>query len=252
MDVSEIKRIATRQASSRAYDMAQARIDLTAALRSAARLGLSEGVCNHFSLEVPGQPDKFLINPQGLHWSEITPGDLMVVDSNGAIVEGSHAVEPTAFFIHSWIHRLNAHARCVLHTHMPYATALTLVDGGRLEWCNQNTLRFWNRVGYDDEYRGLALDESEGRRIAGALKGNDVLFSASHGVTVVAASVAWAFDDDTVERAAEIMSERQVRRLPVVDRNKRLVGIVSLGDFAVDGSEIEPAADALSEISRPS
>ena len=78
---------------------------------------------------------------------------------------------------------------------MPYATALTLVDGGRLEWCNQNTLRFWNRVGYDDDYRGLALDEAEGRRIADALRGKDVLFSASHGVTVVASSVAWAFDD---------------------------------------------------------
>ena len=58
----------------------QARIDLTAALRSAARMGLNEGVCNHFSLEMPGDPTKFLINPQGFHWSELTPADLMVVD----------------------------------------------------------------------------------------------------------------------------------------------------------------------------
>ena len=63
--------------------------------------------------------------------------------------------------------------------------------------------------------------------------------------------VAWAYEDDSVEQAAKIMSERQVRRLPVVDRDKRLVGIVALGDFAVESSEIRPAAQALSEISKP-
>lgn len=64
--------------------------------------------------------------------------------------------------------------------------------------------------------------------------------------------IAWAYEDDSVEQAAKLMSERQVRRLPVVNRDKRLVGIVSLGDFAVDSSEIRPAAQALSEISKPS
>ena len=69
---------------------------------------------------------------------------------------------------------------------------------------------------------------------------------------VMTAGIAWAYEDDTVEQAAKIMSERQVRRLPVVDRDKRLVGIVALGDFAVESSEIRPAAEALSEISKPS
>jgi CBS domain-containing protein len=69
---------------------------------------------------------------------------------------------------------------------------------------------------------------------------------------VMSEGVAWAYEDDSVEQAAKIMSERQVRRLPVVDRNKRLVGIVALGDFAVESSEIKPAAQALSEISKPS
>ncbi len=64
--------------------------------------------------------------------------------------------------------------------------------------------------------------------------------------------IAWAYEDDSVEQAAMIMGERQVRRLPVVDRDKRLVGIVALGDFAVESSEIRPAAQALSGISRPS
>ena len=69
---------------------------------------------------------------------------------------------------------------------------------------------------------------------------------------VMSEGVAWAYEDDPVEQAAKIMSERQVRRLPVVDRDKRLVGIVALGDFAVESSEIRPAAEALSEISKPS
>ncbi len=69
---------------------------------------------------------------------------------------------------------------------------------------------------------------------------------------VMSEGVAWAYEDDTVERAASIMSEYQVRRLPVVNRDKRLVGIVALGDFAVDSSEMRPTAKALTEISKPS
>ena len=194
----------------------QGRIDLAAALRWAARLEMNEGVCNHFSLEVA--PDRYLINPQGLHWSEVCADDILLIDGAGTVLEGRHPLEPTAFFIHSWIHRLNPGARCVLHTHMPYATALTLVGGGELEWCNQNTLRFWNRVGYDTTYNGLALDEAEGRRIAGKLAGKDVLFSACHGVTVVAASVAWAFDDlYYLERACmhQVLATQAARGRPL-------------------------------------
>ena len=69
---------------------------------------------------------------------------------------------------------------------------------------------------------------------------------------VMSAGIAWAYEDDSVEQAAKIMSDRQVRRLPVVDRDKRLVGIVALGDIAVQSSEILPAAEALAEISKPS
>lgn len=167
--------------------------DLTAALRGAAGLGLNEGVCNHFSLEVA--PDRYLINPQGMHWDEVCAGDMLLIDGKGSVIEGRHAIEPSAFFIHSWIHRLNPHAKAILHTHMPYATALTLVQGGRLSWSHQNALRFWGRVGYDDTYGGVALDATEGERIARAMSGKDVMFMASHGVTVTGASMAWAFDD---------------------------------------------------------
>ena len=61
----------------------QARIDLATALRAAVRHGLNEGVCNHFSMTVPGREELFLVNPQGLHWSEITPSDLVMADGDG-------------------------------------------------------------------------------------------------------------------------------------------------------------------------
>lgn len=69
---------------------------------------------------------------------------------------------------------------------------------------------------------------------------------------VMSEGIIWVYEDGSVEQVATIMSKHQVRRLPVVNRDKRLVGIVALGDFAVESSEIQPAAKALSEISKPS
>lgn len=173
----------------------QARLDLTAALRSASRMHLGEGICNHFSLALPGKPGNFLINPQGFHWSEITPADLVVVDAQGRKVSGKHSVEPTAFFIHSAIHRGNANAACVMHTHMPHATALTAVQGGRLEWASQVALKFYNRIAYDEHYQGLALDDAEGERMCREMGDADVLFLGNHGIIVCGPTVAATFDD---------------------------------------------------------
>jgi ribulose-5-phosphate 4-epimerase/fuculose-1-phosphate aldolase len=175
--------------------VAEARKELACALLAAHKLGLGEGVCNHFSLAVPGRPGHFLINPQGLLWSEIGPEDLVVIDAQGNMVEGRHDVEPTAFFIHGWIHRTVPEAACVLHTHMPFATALALLQGGRLEMASQNALRFHRQVAYENEYNGLVLEDAEAERIARRLAGHSVLFLANHGVIVRGPNVAWAFDD---------------------------------------------------------
>jgi CBS domain-containing protein len=69
---------------------------------------------------------------------------------------------------------------------------------------------------------------------------------------IMSEEVVWAGEDDSVEDAARIMSDHQIRRLPVVDAEQHLVGIVSLGDFAVDSADIQPVVEALSDISRPS
>ena len=183
----------------------QARVDLTTALRAAVRHGLNEGVCNHFSMTVPGREDLFLVNPQGLHWSEITPSDLVMADGAGNVVEGKHQVEATAFFIHARIHAGNPRAKVVLHTHMPYATALTSIRDGRIEMCTQNAFRYWNRIAYDDEYSGVALSNEEGDRMCSAMADKDILFLRNHGVIVSGPTVAQTYDDlYYLERAAMV------------------------------------------------
>jgi len=201
-----------------AGDMTEAQ-QLALALRSAAHHGLSEGVCNHFSMAVEGT-DHFLINPQGLHWSEVRPEDVVTIDAQGQKVAGRHPVEPTAFFIHSWIHRVVPNARCVLHTHMPFATSLTLSQGGKLEWASQNALRFYGKVAYDHEYNGLVLDDAEGRRVADAMRNARVLFLANHGVIVVGERMDWAYDDlYYLERACmhQVLAQSTGRPLKIID-----------------------------------
>ena len=170
-----------------------ARIDLAAAFRLAVRLDLHEGVCNHFSVMLPGGKT-FLLNRYGLHWSEVTASNLLALDAQGNLLAGEGEFEKTAFYIHSRIHLAHPRAVCVLHTHMPYATALTLLEEGRLEMVEQNALRFHDDIAYDDTYNGLVVDDAEGDRLARALGAKRVMFLANHGVIVAGASVAEAFD----------------------------------------------------------
>jgi ribulose-5-phosphate 4-epimerase/fuculose-1-phosphate aldolase len=198
----------------------QARLDLTTALRTAARHGLNEGVCNHFSMAVPGREELFLVNPQGLHWSEITPADLVMADGEGNVIEGRYPVEASAFFIHARIHQGNRRAQVALHTHMPYATALTSITGGRIEMCTQNAFRFWDRIAYDEHYGGVALSNDEGDRMCQALGDKDILFLRNHGVIVTGRTVAQAYDDlYYLERTAmvQVLAMQTGRPLHTVD-----------------------------------
>ena len=200
----------------------QARLDLTTALRTAVRHGLNEGVCNHFSMSVPGRPDLFLVNPQGLHWSEITPSDIVMADGDGNIIEGKYPVEPTAFYIHARIHSGNPNATVVLHTHMPYATALTSIRDGRIEMCTQNAFRYRDRIAYDDDYAGVALSNDEGERMCRAMGDKPILFLRNHGVIVSGPTVAQAYDDlYYLERTAmvQVLAMQTGRPLHTIDES---------------------------------
>jgi ribulose-5-phosphate 4-epimerase/fuculose-1-phosphate aldolase len=175
----------------------QGRVDLAVAFRWSARLGFHEAIANHYSLAVSDDGHEFLMNPAGRHWSKLRAGDVLMLDVEGKILAGDGTLDPTAYFLHSAIHRLVPRARCVLHTHMPYATALTSLEDGRLEMISQNAARFFGRIVYDDEFNGMALSTGEAERTCAALSRENasVLFMANHGVMVIGQSVAHAFDE---------------------------------------------------------
>lgn len=182
----------------------QARVDLAACFRMAARLGMHEGICNHLSAMVPGRDDVFLVNPYGWAFSEITASRLLVCDFHGNVVAGEGTPEATAFYIHARLHMKHPRAAAAFHTHMPNATALAMVEGPPLAWAGQTALKFYGRTAVDEDYNGLALDEAEGDRIAAAMGEADIVFMKNHGVMVVGPSIAEAWDDlYYLERAAE-------------------------------------------------
>jgi ribulose-5-phosphate 4-epimerase/fuculose-1-phosphate aldolase len=173
------------------------RRELAAAFRLAEKFGYSEGICNHFSVVVPGSNERYLINPYGMHWSEMRPEHLLLIDGEGRVIEGEGEVEATARHIHVQGHRANPRHQCILHVHMPWATSLTMVKGGRIEMAHQTAARYYDRVAYHS-FGGIALDESEGKRIAEAQRANpnaDVFFLAHHGISIGGPSIAFAFDD---------------------------------------------------------
>jgi ribulose-5-phosphate 4-epimerase/fuculose-1-phosphate aldolase len=171
------------------------RRDLACAFRWAARLGYHEGIANHFSLAVSDDGGRFLVNPYGRHWARLRASDLVLVDSDepGDLVNGG-TVDLTAFVIHGRIHKAVPQARCLLHTHMKYATVLTCLTDSNLPPIDQNTMRFYGRVAVDDDFEGMALEEAEGDRLARALGDKSVLLMGNHGVVVAGPTVGWAFD----------------------------------------------------------
>jgi ribulose-5-phosphate 4-epimerase/fuculose-1-phosphate aldolase len=192
----------------------QARIDLAAALRWAARLGYQQGVCNHFSLLAPHSDELFLVNPEGFFWSETTASSLLLCDLNGAIVEGTGTVELSAFSLHAPIHRRNQAAKAVLHTHSPYATALCLIRDARIEPVFLPGFQFFGKIAYDDDCQGAAFSVEEGEREAAILGDKNVLMMRNHGPLVVGPSIAAAFDrlyylEDTCQRQMLAMSAGQ-------------------------------------------
>ena len=195
----------------------QLREDLALALRAAAHHGLAEGICNHFSVELPDASGRFLLNPQGLHWSQVRAEDIVLVDTQGEVLAGRHRVEPTAMYIHAAVHRVAGQA-CVLHTHMPHATALTLTTDRALDpTLSQTAMRFVGRLAVDAHYNGLALDVAEGERIARAMGGADVVFLGNHGVVVCGARIDHAYDDlYYLERACELQVIAQSTGRPLV------------------------------------
>jgi ribulose-5-phosphate 4-epimerase/fuculose-1-phosphate aldolase len=189
-------------------DQRTARIDLAAAFRWIARLNMHESVANHLSVAISADGAKFLINPRGRHFSRMSASDLLLLDANDShTLTRKDAPDPTAWHLHARLHARLPQARCVMHLHPKYATALSSLEDPTLYPIDMNTMRFFGRVALDGDFSGMALSDSEGDRVADLMgDGKTVLLMANHGVLVIGPHVAAAFDElYYFERAAETL-----------------------------------------------
>ena len=199
---------------------AEARRELAAAFRWTARLGWHEAVANHFSLALDESGAPFLIQPAGRHFSRVTASELLKVNAGKRVVAGAGELDPTAAHLHAGLHAMVPGARCILHTHMPYATAVACLEDGRVEPVSQTALKFYERVAYDDSFAGMILHDEEADRLARMLADKPVLMMRNHGVVVIGRDVAEAFDRlYFLERACElqILAQSTGRALAHVD-----------------------------------
>lgn len=180
-------------------DQAQAewslRINLAAAFRLAVQFDWHEAVANHFSLAVSPDGRKFLMNPRWRHFSRIRASDLLLLDADDdSIMHTEDAPDTTAWCIHGRLHRALPQARCILHLHTPYATAIATLADPEIKPIDQTTARYFNRVAYDMHYGGIADSTAEGDRLAAALGNHSTMMMGQHGILVVGDTVADAFD----------------------------------------------------------
>lgn len=172
------------------------RVDLAAAFRWAVRYNLHEGIANHFSMAINSDGSQFLMNPNQVHFSRIKASDLIIVDANEPdTMRGPNAPDPTAWGLHGGLHRHCGHARCAMHVHSPYATALACLADSSLPPVDQNAATFFERIVVDDHYGGLAFEE-EGARCAALFDDprKKVMVMGNHGVMVIGNTIAETFN----------------------------------------------------------
>jgi ribulose-5-phosphate 4-epimerase/fuculose-1-phosphate aldolase len=213
----------------------QARIDLAAAHRLAVRDDLHEGTWNHLSTSVPGAPERMLVSPSYMHWSQVRAGDIVEVGPGGA-EDALDEAAWIAYRIHYPIHSARPDAVCVMHTHAPYVVALAMTDA-ELNTAEQNALSFYESVAYTTEYDGVLGDGlGQGEFMADALGDSaTVLFLKNHGAVVVGPTVGQTYTAMyLLERAcrAQILAMSSGRPLQPVPEE-------SMSSFAMAGY-VEP------------
>jgi ribulose-5-phosphate 4-epimerase/fuculose-1-phosphate aldolase len=171
----------------------QSRIDLAAAYRLIHRFGLDDSIFTHISARLPGRHDRFLINPYGLRFEEVTASNLVTVDLDGTVIDDplGLGINPAGFTIHSAVHTARPDALCVLHTHTVAGVAVSCQKDGLLP-LNQWSMQFTGRLAYHD-YEGIALDLDERERLVRDLSDKPVMVLRNHGLLTCGRSVGEAF-----------------------------------------------------------
>jgi ribulose-5-phosphate 4-epimerase/fuculose-1-phosphate aldolase len=185
--------IAVAQPSDAVDTEQAARVELAALYRLVDfHYGCGEGIYNHISLRVPGEPDQFLVKDHGLLFREVTASNLIKADLN-SFPDESSGVNWPGFILHSAVLRARPDVNCVVHMHTNVGLAMSARPTG-LRMMSQNALRFYGRVGYH-AYEGITDDISERERLAEAIGGDRIaLFLRNHGVVTFGAKARDAFE----------------------------------------------------------
>ncbi len=182
---------------------------LAAAFRIFGRLGFDEGVAGHITARDPEHADRFWVNPFGMSFKQIRAADLLLVNHNGEVVEGSWPVNAAAFAIHAAVHAARPDVIAAAHSHSIYGKAFSALHRPLLP-LTQDSCIFYDDHAVDTEYGGVANDVEEGKRIAAALGDNKAAILANHGLITVGQSVEEAtFWFTTMERTcqAQLLAE---------------------------------------------
>lgn len=174
----------------------EARREVAAAHRLAVLHGLNEGVWNHISVISPDDPEHMIISPGHMHWSQVRASNLAVLDGSGQLVSGAAPPIRAGWIIHYPVHQARPDARCVIHVHSPYITAMSIRNDVVFEpRSSQNAARFHDDLVYYDVYDGVLSNEDEGARMAATLGNRRVLMLRNHGALIATDSVAKAYLD---------------------------------------------------------
>ncbi|MEP7328846.1 MAG: class II aldolase/adducin family protein [Betaproteobacteria bacterium] len=172
-----------------------ARVELAVAYRIFNLLGWTELIYNHISLRVPGPDIHFLINPFGLHYSEITASNLVKIDLAGNIIGHSEwPINPAGFTPHATLHANIASAHCVMHTHTTAGCAVASLEAG-LSPSNFYSAQLYGKLAYHD-FEGITLHADEGPRLLRSVGDKPAVILRNHGL------LAWG---DGVPRAFAIL-----------------------------------------------
>ena len=193
-----------------------ARVQLAAAYRIFNYLGWSELIYNHISLRVPDQDKHFLINPFGMHYSEVTASNLVKVDVEGNIVGHSDwPINPAGFTFHGKIHDKVADGHCVMHIHTTATQAVCCLKDG-LSFSNFYAAQLYGKIAYH-EFEGITVHRDEGDRILDSAGDKPVLLLRNHGPVTIGYSLPQAFSLMwLVQRACEVQLASQSMG-PVID-----------------------------------
>ena len=180
------------------------RQELAAACRIFDHLGWTELIYNQITLRLPGPEHRFLINPFGLHYSEVTASNLVTVDLEGRIIgESRWGVNPAGFVIHGAIHAAIPQARCVMHTHTTAGMAVACKRHG-LSMTNFYAAQLHGQVAYHD-FEGITVNLEERGRMLASMGDKRLLILRNHGLLSWGETVAEAFVRLwTLNRACEI------------------------------------------------